>query len=178
MPASKYDRPYNLKIYPYISGKCFLLILFFCIPAFLNGQSLNHRHLTRNEIAVIPGLVYDLGESKSSYVIHGHYLRSNKARGSKISTGVNFEYVAGDETHITTGPLVAIHPAGPLVILYSPGLTYKRSDENPDYYFSNHFEIAMEFDLGDRIHLGPSAGLSMSGYDIHFSVGIHTGFAF
>ena len=96
----------------------------------------------------------------------------------KISVGISVEYIGGEEPHLTSGPIVALHPARAFVILYSPGMSIKKRGASVEYYFSNHFEIALEFGIGEHLHFGPSAGFSISGYDNHLSVGLHTGFAF
>lgn len=155
-----------------------MFILLTGMPLIVSGQSFNHRHKNKNELAFIPGVVYDITDSHLSYVLHGHYLRSSEEMSSKISAGLSLEYIAGEDAHFTVGPVVALHPVGPLVLLYSPGITLKRGEDTPGYYFSNHLEMAFEFDIGEHLHLGPSAGFSFSGYDTHFSVGLHTGFAF
>ena len=74
--AQNYRSKY-LKFFHYFSRKILLVVLLAAIPIFLPGQQQGHRYSNRNfnEIAFIPGLVYDLGDKYSTYVWHTHYLR-------------------------------------------------------------------------------------------------------
>lgn len=155
-----------------------ICLVFIDIPLSVSGQLGSHQHKTNNEIAFIPGLAYDLGEKGARYVVHGHYLTSSDEMSDKVSVGVSLEYLWGGDSHLTAGPVVSFKPVGELIVLYSMGITIKRETSSTEYFFSNHFEIAYEFEIGEQFHIGPSAGFSVSGYDNHFSVGLHTGFAF
>lgn len=130
------------------------------------------------EMAVIPLVAYDLGEKGIAYGIHTHLLFPHSQLSDRIAVGAGFEYITGGEVHLTTGPVVAIHPWRNLVLVYSPGITLKRGEEVTEYFFSSHFEAALEFEIGDHFHIGPSVGFNMSGYDNHVSGGLHTGFSF
>lgn len=178
MPADLSDKA-EIKFHAGPLSRVIVALLFLLfVPFTLSGQHSSFRHKDKNEMAVIPSMVFDLSEKNFLYSLHGHYLRSPEQLSPNILVGASMEYIFGDETHITIGPVVAIHPAGILVFLYSPGFTIKSSSDKTEYYFSSHIEAALEFKVGGHLHAGPSAGFSLSGYDNHFSVGLHAGIAF
>ena len=176
MPASRKTKSACRSEKQFLQKIYRLIILFLLFPFSLSAQFRNHTHYDEHEFAIIPGAVYDLGSKNFAWSLHGHFLTSAGQQSESISAGISVEYIMGDETHFTAGPAVSVSPWGRLVLIYSPGITFRNGDEGSDYYFSNHFEVAMEFELFGLIHIGPSAGFSMSGYDNHAGVGIHFGF--
>ena len=155
-----------------------VLLLFITIS--LAGQSNSRSHSTIHEVALIPGLVYDFGDKFIASSIHGHYLLSPPLLSSSIGVGVSVEYVFGKESHLTAGPAVSVNPWRNLLILYSMGITVKNDEtgEGLNYFFSNHFEFVLEYEIGDHFHIGPTAGFNLSGIDNHISAGLHAGFEF
>jgi len=155
-----------------------IILWLFSIPA--PGQSHSRNHLASNEIALVPGVVYDLGDRLFSFGIHGHYLRSPRQLSELIGLGVSIEYVSGDDPHFTAGPALTVRPWHSLVLLYSIGITRGKSEsgQETEYFLSNHIELILDFDVGDHLHIGPTMGFNLSGHDTHISAGIHTGFSF
>ena len=154
-----------------------VLLIFLQGSTLLFGQPEEHEH-GENELAFIPGVVMDLDHRELAFTIHGHYLRTTGWFDERISIGAGFEYVTGDESHFTMGPVLAIKPVWKFIIIYSPGITFIKENETTGKYFSNHFELALEFEIAENMHLGPSAGANISGGDRHISFGLHLGKAF
>ena len=136
-----------------------------------------HRH-EKNEVALVPGLVYDFSGEQLALSAHGHYLRNTGLAGERFSLGIDMEFVGGAESHFAAGPVFAINPAWNLIFLYSPGITFKSMDGERERYFSNHMELVAEFELGNSMHIGPSAGFNLASGDRHISVGLHAGLEF
>jgi hypothetical protein len=94
-----------------------------------------------------------------------------------MSAGGGYEVIAGEHRHHTLTALLHFHPFHPLDINLGPGLAFP-DEENPTYRFKAHMELAAVFELGERMHLGPSVDIGAGQHDFHITMGIHVGWIF
>jgi hypothetical protein len=155
----------------------FLTILLFSGNMNLLAQH-GHDHTHHREFALIPSVIIEPAEGEYTWGTHAHLLFDTGWLDHRISIGAGAEYVAGDESHVTAGPVISMTPTNHLRFLYSPGITAGGEKGSREFYLSNHLEVSLEFELSKRIHIGPSAGINISGSHTHLSAGIHTGYIF
>lgn len=131
----------------------------------------HHRH---HELAVGSGAVYFPEESSWGLGIHLHGLLGLT---EWMGIGPGYELIRGEHTHHTLSGLVHFHPVHPLDINIGPGLVFP--DEELDAFrFKFHAEVALVFEMGEHLHLGPSFDAGIGKNDLHFSLGIHIGYIF
>ncbi|MFH0756424.1 MAG: hypothetical protein V2B15_03965 [Bacteroidota bacterium] len=145
----------------------------------LRGQDAEHsheydHHHRHHEFAIGTGVVFMPEESAWGYGLHLHAIAGIK---EWMGAGFGYEYIGGEHTHHTLTGLVHFHPFHPLHINMGPGLVLP-DEENRSVRFKIHAEIAAVFEISEHLHLGPSLDTGIGKNDLHFSLGIHAGWAF
>jgi hypothetical protein len=154
----------------------FLFLFFFC--GVLSAQ--NHEHgeahheHPKNEIGLANHLVYLTHDKEFAYGLHIHYLRA--FQGSKFGTGLGYEQIFADHSHLTLGVIGSYRPVEHLYFQLSPGIAFIDT-ENPAVRFALHLETTYEFEL-NHIHLGPALGFAYNSEEYHVSLGLHLAYGF
>jgi hypothetical protein len=137
------------------------------------ADSLEHHH-KHNEIALGTGAVYMPNEKTWGYGLHLHSLAGIT---DWMGLGAGYELILGEHTHQTVMGLVHFHPFHPLDINLGPGLVFP-DEENENYRFKMHVEVAAVFEVSEHLHLGPGIDIAFGKGDLHFAFGIHVGWVF
>lgn len=169
---------YQMKRTGYPQNYIIFLTIFLFSGTMNTKAQHGHEHTHHREFALIPSVILEPAENEYTWGVHGHLLFDTGWLDHRVSVGAGVEYVAGDEQHVAAGPVISWTPTDHLRLLYSPGITAGGEKGSREFYLSNHFEVSLEFELSDRIHIGPSAGINISGSHTHLSAGIHTGYVF
>lgn len=135
-----------------------------------HGHSHEHAH-RHHELAIGSGPLWIPGENLWGIGTHVHGLL---ALSDWMGAGLGYEWIASEHRHHSLYALMHFHPIHPLDINIGPGFTFP-DEENPDYRFKVHAEVAAVFPLGERFHLGPSLDLGWGMDDLHLSLGVHLG---
>jgi len=135
----------------------------------------NHHHGDW-EIGVGAGIVPLLDEKEVAFGVHLHLLRSiENIKGFRV--GLGLENVFDEHNHFNTGIVFNYNLVKGLFVSFSPGYLIIHHENQVDKGFSSHFELNYEFEF-NKIHIGPVLEYSLSKFDKHFMIGIHTGFSF
>jgi hypothetical protein len=161
----------------------FLLVMFLAIKTILAQNHIagsdhsdhNHDHYhAKNEIGVANSLVYLINEKATAYGLHLHYIRNIKHSGFGI--GMGYERIFDEHKHNTIGPALKYEPVKRLSLIFSPGIMVE-DDHLNEPNLALHFETAYELELKSFL-IGPAFEFAWSTGDLHFSLGLHLGFAF
>lgn len=143
-------------------------------PLYAQEEDIHEHHHKHNEIALGTGVVYMPHERTWGYGLHLH---SVAGITEWMGLGAGYELILGEHTHHTVSGLVHFHPFHPLDINLGPGLVFP-DEENNNYRFKMHVEVAAVFEMGEHLHLGPSIDTGFGKEDLHITFGIHIGWVF
>ncbi len=143
---------------------------------FKDEDKRHHHQHHKNEISIAIGVVPLVAEDELAMGFHLHYIRGI-GESNRWGLGIGLETIVDEHKHYTISGVIHCRVYKGLIVSTAPGLLILKGNSGYVYQYTQHLEMAYEFELGE-FHLGPviEIGFEMAG--VHYMGGVHVGIDF